>query len=93
MISNALRLGVRAAGATAKRASGALVRPMSSLSEPAYLSRPYKEIPSSIGDTKGSARTALELSCYYRVRGDRSWVWGSAGQQAGSRLANGGRLA
>ncbi|TFJ86722.1 hypothetical protein NSK_001810 [Nannochloropsis salina CCMP1776] len=38
----------------------------SSLSEPSYLSRPYKDIPASIGE-KGTAQTAWEKSCYFKI--------------------------
>jgi hypothetical protein len=41
-------------------------RALSSLSEPAFLTRPYKDIPASIGD-KGTAQDAWEKSCYYKV--------------------------
>ena len=38
----------------------------SSLSEPAYLNRPYKEVPSYIGE-RPTAQSAWEKSCYFKI--------------------------
>jgi predicted transcriptional regulator len=38
----------------------------SSLSEPAYLNRPYKEVPSFIGE-RATAQSAWEKSCYFKI--------------------------
>ncbi|KAM3569882.1 hypothetical protein VYU27_008030 [Nannochloropsis oceanica] len=56
----AVKHAVRAAPAHASAAG------FSSISEPSYLGRPYKDIPTSIGE-KGTAQTAWEKSCYFKI--------------------------
>lgn len=69
LLRTATRIGSRAVASSVGAAQvGRVVAPrlLSSLSEPAYLTKPYKEIPSSIGD-KATAQTAWEKSCYFKI--------------------------